>query len=119
MVDELEQAAPFEVRTTVRLPVVVVAVSGELDAAVTAHLQRAVDEALARSPERLVLDVRDLRFLDSHGVACLVAVRKAARTHGAELSVVTGVSDAPALRLLELAGVSALFDLREDIEDAG
>jgi anti-anti-sigma factor len=51
---------------------VVVALSGELDITNIEKLASAVSQALARNPDRLVVDLSRLRFADSSGIALWV-----------------------------------------------
>lgn len=50
----------------------VVTISGELDIANVDDLERAVAPVIERSPERLVLELTDLRFADSSAIALWV-----------------------------------------------
>jgi anti-sigma B factor antagonist len=50
----------------------VIAVSGELDLSNADRLEAAVDSAAAGHPERLVFEMKDLRFMDSAGIAVLL-----------------------------------------------
>ncbi len=49
-----------------------VAFGGELDLVGVADLTASLDELLARRPQPLVIDLADVEFLDSSGVAVLV-----------------------------------------------
>ena len=51
-----------------------VKVSGELDIASVEHLTFTMDALLRLQPERLELDVSDLEFMDSSGIALLVQI---------------------------------------------
>lgn len=50
----------------------VVRISGELDIANVEALQEAVEPVIAKQPDRLVIDVSDLRFADSSAIALWV-----------------------------------------------
>jgi anti-anti-sigma factor len=50
----------------------VIRISGELDIANVDALQRAVEPVIAKQPDRLVIDVGDLRFADSSAIALWV-----------------------------------------------
>ena len=52
----------------------VLRVSGEVDMSNVALLHKAIDSLLASEPRRLVLDVRDLTFMDSSGLAVLLQI---------------------------------------------
>jgi anti-sigma B factor antagonist len=54
--------------------VVTISVSGELDISSVPPVQEAVDLALASSPQLVVFELADLRFMDSSGIAMLLSV---------------------------------------------
>jgi anti-sigma B factor antagonist len=98
----------FDVRTERRADHLRLLVSGELDLFREADLLRALDEVLAdTTPERLVLDVRGVLFLDSSGLRALLMCRDRARSVGVPL--VLAVAPGPVTRLLDVAGVRNWF----------
>ncbi|WFE20333.1 STAS domain-containing protein [Solwaraspora sp. WMMD937] len=69
--------------TTVRL-----ALHGELDLATAGEVRDAVTALLARSaPERIVLDLTCVSFIDSTGIGSLVACHQAAGVSGSRLEL--------------------------------
>jgi anti-sigma B factor antagonist len=98
----------FDVRTERRADHLRVLVSGELDLFREADLRRAVDDVLAdTTPERLVLDLRGVQFLDSSGLRALLMCRDRARSLGVPLAL--AVAPGPVTRLLDVAGVHNWF----------
>src|SRR5215218_1050718 len=68
--------------------IVVLTVAGELDLGTTDQLASELTEVLARPDlERLLLDFGPLGFIDSTGIAALVAARRTALTRGVRLTV--------------------------------
>jgi anti-anti-sigma factor len=51
-----------------------VRLAGELDLAGLEDVQPALDRLLARPPQRVVVDVAELEFLDSSGIAVLIRI---------------------------------------------
>jgi anti-sigma B factor antagonist len=90
----------------------VIAASGEIDAVSSPRLQALGVEACDRSPRLLVLDVREVTFVDSAGLNALIAIRRQAAAAGADVRLVHGAGDNVVLRLLRLVGLDGLFDLR-------
>ncbi len=76
------------VRTRGETGVVVLVLSGELDAGTASKLVHAVAQILATEPEALVLDLSELSFLSVAGVRAIRAAHEAAGA--ARLRVVTG-----------------------------
>ena len=90
---------------------VVVRVAGELDMAVAPSVAAAVDELLEAGFARVVVDLRDLSFLDSAGVHMLVSAHHAAAQRTCELSLVRGPRNVQ--RVLELTAADSLFAFDE------
>ncbi|MEU4250534.1 STAS domain-containing protein [Amycolatopsis sp. NPDC026612] len=76
------------VRTRGESGVVVLVLSGELDAGTASKLVHAVAQILATEPEALVLDLSELAFLSVAGIRAIHAAHDAAGA--ARLRVVTG-----------------------------
>jgi anti-sigma B factor antagonist len=53
-----------------------VEVEGEIDLSTAPRLKKAVDEALERGPERLVVDLSCVSFMDSSGLSSLLSTRQ-------------------------------------------
>ena len=86
----------------------VLAWSGDVDALSVDDLRAAVDEAVSEAaPERLVLDLTGLGFIDSTGLGLLVHTLNLCESRGVALTL-RGIPEG-ALRLLELTGMTALF----------
>ena len=78
---------------------------GELDLASLAELGSGLEDLLARAPQPLELDLAELTFLDSSGVAVLIRLANhfaPVRTRGAT---------APVRRVLDVLGLSWRFGL--------
>ena len=85
-----------------------VALSGELDMAATFTLEQELDRLIDRERvRRLVLDLRDLTFVDSTGLRLLVQTDARAREGGFELALVRGRPEVQ--RVFELAGLAELL----------
>jgi anti-sigma B factor antagonist len=99
------------------IPIAVVAPTGRVDA-VTAPLLRArCDALLADGTTRLVIDLSDVEFLDSAGLAAMVGALKRARAAGGDVRLVA--PETPAVRrILELTRFDRVFDLAPDADTA-
>jgi anti-sigma B factor antagonist len=96
--------------------VAVVTVRGDLDLASAPRLRTlALDELLAGC-RQLVLDLRDLEFVDSVGLGIIVAIRKRARGLGGDVALV--VSTERIRRPLELSGVAGIVAIHDDVDAA-
>lgn len=59
--------------------IVVLAVVGEIDAANVAHLRSCLDDLLVKGEHNFVIDLTDVSFMDSSGLATLVQLFKRVR----------------------------------------
>jgi anti-sigma B factor antagonist len=81
----------------------IVKLTGEVDMSNVDSVRAAVDLAIAHDPERIVFDVGDLEFIDSSGLAMLLAVAE-------QISVVELHRPRPLIRrVIELTGLSTAF----------
>lgn len=78
-------------------------VAGELDLATAEELSSRLSEILTRA-RTVVLDLGELRFMDSTGLAAIIAALRQASDNGAELAIASPLPPQPQ-RLLELTGV--------------
>ena len=90
---------------------VVVTIAGELDMATAPGLRDTFAALLASRPKRVVVDTAALSFVDSSGLAVLIAAERRTRDQGGELRL-RNVTEATQ-RLLELAGVAGLLQVED------
>ena len=81
-----------------------IAVSGELDLASGPALESELDKVTAGDTKRVVLDLRELEFMDSTGLSIIVRAHQRLAEAGCELSLVRGSTQVQ--RLLDLTGVA-------------
>lgn len=63
----------------------VLALAGEIDLATSHLLVDAIDAAIARGAQRVVLDFAEVTFINSTGLGAMVAATKRLRTAGGDL----------------------------------
>ena len=78
---------------------------GELDIATVPRLRDAI--AQRRPDEALVVDLRDLAFLDTSGLQIVVEMSRRARGEGFELTLVRGAHGVQ--RVFEIAGLADML----------
>jgi anti-anti-sigma factor len=79
---------PFELRTEHDHGAPRLVVSGELDLATAEELEYQLKQLESSEPGLLVLDLRELDFMDSTGLRAVIAADSRARERGARLVVV-------------------------------
>jgi anti-sigma B factor antagonist len=103
----------FSISTSDRDGRAVVVIRGELDLATAPDLEAALQERLDAGQD-VVVDLRELDFMDSTGLRVLVAAH--ARVEGTEQSflIVRPRPGAAIERILAVAGVERVLDLIDD-----
>ena len=92
-------------------PQAVLALAGELDAARATDFQKRMLRLELRRGGQLVLDLRELTFMDSTGIRLILQASQHAQRHGAELVVVRPPDNV--MRVLELVGLDEQLDVVE------
>lgn len=95
-------------RSHARAGAVVVSPTGELDLATTCQFERALRDAQTEAGE-VVLDLRDLTFLDCSGLRVILDAAKRARRAGHRLTVVPGPAQVD--RVFTLTGAADAIDM--------
>jgi anti-sigma B factor antagonist len=89
---------------------------GELDLAVAAHVFAEFDTLLATDPAAVIVDLRELSFMDVCGVRVLIALRTSCEEQGRRFVLVRGQ---PAIhRLLALCDLERTFELVDSAAQA-
>lgn len=84
---------------------VVFEIGGEVDLSTVKPLESTLTAALSANPAKVVFELRELRFMDSSGIAMLLAT--AQRVERVELRYPT----ATVRRVIELAGLSTVLPI--------
>jgi len=86
-----------------------IAPCGELDIATTPELEQALADATADAATEIVLDLRELTFMDSSGLRALAQANTRAGESGVDLSIWRGPRQIE--RVLEISGLGSLLPL--------
>jgi anti-sigma B factor antagonist len=104
----------FNVSVEGRGDATVLTLSGELDLAASPALERELGHVLAGPPAPLVVDLRQLEFIDSTGLSVLVRAHQRAEEQGRRF-VLAGAS-AQVQRLLHLTGIAERLETADSPE---
>jgi anti-sigma B factor antagonist len=96
--------------------VTVVRVAGELDVATAPQLRQEAVRLIAAGRRCLVVDLTEVRFLDSTGLGVIVGVLKRARTHGGDVAV-AGAAD-HVRKVFELTRLSDVVAMAATADEA-
>ena len=98
--------------------VVRIALTGDLDVSTAPSVEkRLIELEDGRNPERVIIDLRGLQFIDSTGLSLLINADRRGRRAGRHVTVVSG-SGAPR-RILETTGLKGRLDIVEDAPPPG
>lgn len=93
----------------------IIDVTGDIDMGTSPGLRKTLMDSLKRAP-RLVVNLRDVRYVDSSGIASLVEVLKEARNTQKRL-VLFGLNKA-VREVMQLTRLAKVFEIRETEEEA-
>lgn len=105
----------FEVERRDGGQAVVIGVSGELDLASSPGLEQELERHVNSGAEVLIVDLRQLEFMDSTGLSVLVRAHQRAVEAGRRFAVVRGPQQVQ--RLLTLTGVAERLTLVDSPEE--
>lgn len=87
---------------------------GELDLATAPELEDKVLTAVRAAEQPVVLDLRQLTFMDSTGVRTIVAAHQISEETGCELRVVRPPRESPVSRVIEISGIDEALGLVDE-----
>ena len=97
-----------------------IVLGGELDLASSPQLEQSLEQVWTIDADPLVIDLRELEFMDSTGLSIIVRAQQRMTENGRQLSVVRGSQQVQ--RLLDLTGVAErlrLVDTPEEVLTGG
>jgi anti-anti-sigma factor len=86
---------------------VIVRLAGELDLGVAPRVEATVQELIDAGFTAVVIDLRELRFMDSTGLRMLVAAQRLAEERSCALSLIRGPQEVH--RVFEITATETLF----------
>lgn len=89
---------------------------GDIDLSRAPALRTHLVSALDGKPDRLVIDLSEVEYMDSSGVATLVEAMQLARSRGVQL--VLCALQARVRSILEIARLDMIFTIVDDVEAA-
>jgi anti-sigma B factor antagonist len=105
----------FRVQVANKGEAAIVSISGELDLASSPALQEELDRAAAANSQMLIIDLRELDFMDSTGLSVLVRAHQRIEEQGRQLAMVKGPQQVQ--RLLSLTGVAERLTVVDEPEE--
>jgi anti-sigma B factor antagonist len=96
----------------------VITLGGEFDVVCADSFKRRFAEATEDEPAHVVMDVRDLTFIDSTGLSLLLRVNEMSRDRGFALWIVSTQDDPPG-KIFRLTGTHTILPLVDELPDVG
>jgi anti-sigma B factor antagonist len=93
----------------------VVELTGELDLASSAALEEELIRVIESDVDQVIVDLRELEFMDSTGLSTLVKAHQRAEESGRRFALVRGSQQVQ--RLLSLTGVAERLELADAPEE--
>jgi anti-sigma B factor antagonist len=90
---------------------VVLELGGELDLASAPEVERQLSEIEGERPDRILIDLSDVSFMDSTGLALMLRAQQSAQTNGHQLCLRSGSPQVQ--RLFEITGALERFTFLE------
>ena len=90
--------------------------TGDIDINTSPEFKKALDEAIGSKKDKIVINLSEVRYVDSSGLATLVEVLKNMRAYGGKLKLVS-LSD-KVRGLFEITKLDKLFDIVADEDSA-
>jgi anti-sigma B factor antagonist len=96
----------------------VVRVTGEVDYSNVSEMRAAIDQTIGNSPSGLVIDLSETTYIDSAGIAAIIAGYKQLRRANGKLALVT--TDKNVRRIIDLVRLDVLpgFSIHSELEPA-
>ena len=94
---------------------IVVSLAGELDLYNAAAVREALLECCAEGPERLIIDLTDVKFIDSTALGVLIEARTRLSNRRSFLLAAPGLETR---RALEISGLDRHFTVHDSLDSA-
>lgn len=107
---------PVSVVSTTSDGIRLLTVAGELDHQTSQPLQQALEHRTPDTAPRVVIDMRQLTFMDSSGINTLIAAHRTLTEAGGWLRL-AGLTE-PVVRVVQLVGIDALIPCHPTVEAA-
>jgi len=91
-------------------------VIGEIDINTAPQVKKILDKIVGAKKEKIILNLKDVSYVDSSGLATLVEILKGMRSYGGKLKL-TNLST-KVKNLFEITKLEKLFDIEAEEEEA-
>ncbi len=112
----MSKAEELDIQTEAISDGVILRPTGEIDLSCAPILRSRLSEVQEGKPDRLIIDLSAVPYMDSSGVATLVEAMQIARRNGSKL-VLCAMQD-KVLAIFEIARLDMVFKIVDSVEEA-
>jgi len=106
----------MQIKQAEKSGVLVCYMSGEIDINTAPEVKKSFDKLINDKKEKLVINFKDVSYVDSSGLATLVEILKGLRSYGGKLKLCN--LSTKVKNLFEITKLEKLFDIAQDEEEA-
>jgi anti-sigma B factor antagonist len=106
----------MQIKIDERNGILVFSMSGDIDINTSPDVKRSFDKAVKEKRDKVVINLKDVSYVDSSGLATLVEILKNLRAYGGKLKL-AALSD-KVRGLFEITKLDKLFDISADENSA-
>ena len=106
----------MDIRIEDRDKVTICCIVGDVDINTAPHIKKAFDKMLLAKKEKIVINFKDVNYIDSSGLATLVEMLKNMRGYGGKLKLSNLSSKIKSL--FEITRLEKLFEIMVDEQEA-
>ena len=107
----------MEIKTTKKLENIIAELYGEIDQSCTGYAKDLLQEELmARGAKNLIINLRNVTFMDSSGIGMILGRYKHLKSSGGKL-VLCGAG-ADTRRILTVSGISGIIPIKRNVDEA-
>ncbi|MBN1353317.1 MAG: STAS domain-containing protein [Candidatus Omnitrophica bacterium] len=106
----------MQVRQEDKNGIVVCYITGEIDINTSPQVKKIFDRIVGEKKEKIVINFKNVSYIDSSGLATLVEILKGMRTYGGKLKL-SNLST-KVKNLFEITKLEKLFDITQEEGDA-
>jgi anti-sigma B factor antagonist len=111
-------STPLDLQVTTTDGYTVVEAGGEIDLNSAPQLRDCLNQTIHAGSRRLVVDLRQVSFIDSEGLGVLLGAKRRLRGHGPDGSLQLVCADGLVLRILRISGLDGVFPVHATLADA-
>lgn len=96
--------------------VLIFKIDGDIDINTSPEVKKSFDKSISEKKAKILVDLKDVSYVDSSGLATLVEILKNMRAYGGKFKLIN-LSD-KVKSLFEITKLDKLFDIQADEESA-